>query len=116
MTAQVSSCPATRFLAVIQVGETNEQISAIRRDGDTFSVGDWTIEAVLDASRAPKLIVNHRTEQVVFSYGADNPILDGEPYSRRHAGSSLLYDEVDGAYQVVEMTDRLPASTRVTNQ
>ena len=116
LTAQVSSCPATRFLAVIQVGETNEQISAIRRDGDTFSVGDWTIEAVLDASRAPKLIVNHRTEQVVFSYGADNPMLDGEPYSRRYTGSSLLYDEVDGAYQVVEMTDRIPASTRVTNQ
>ena len=29
-------------------------------------------------------------------------------YSRQYEGSSLLYDEINGAYQVVEMTDRSP--------
>ena len=84
--------------------------------GDIFNVGGWTIKAVLDASKAPELTVSHHTEQAVFSYGTDNPALNGYFYSRQYMGSSLLYDEIDGAYQVVEMTDRSPISTRVVNQ
>lgn len=114
LTARVDGCSATRFLAIIQVGD--EAVPAIYRDGDTFNVGDWTIKAVLDASKAPELTVSHHTEQAVFSYGTDNPALNGYFYSRQYMGSSLLYDEIDGAYQVVEMTDRSPISTRVVNQ
>lgn len=114
LTARVDGCSATRFLAIIQVGD--EAVSIINRDGDTFNVGDWTIKAVLDASKAPELTVSHRTEQAVFSYGTDNPALNGNFYSRQYTSSSLLYDEIDGAYQVVEMTDRSPISTRVVNQ
>ncbi|WP_444103781.1 DUF4962 domain-containing protein [Bacteroides sp.] len=114
LTARVDGSSATRFLAIIQVGD--EAVPAIYRDGDTFSVGDWTIKAVLDASKAPELTVNHRTEQVVFSYGTDNPVLNGAFHPRQYTGSSLLYDEINGVYQVVEMTDRSPISTRVANQ
>ena len=114
LTARVDGCSATRFLAIIQVGD--EAVSIINRDGDTFNVGDWTIKAVLDASKVPELTVSHRTEQAVFSYGTDNPVLNGNFYSRQYTGSSLLYDEIDGAYRVVEMTDRSPISTRVVNQ
>lgn len=114
LTARVDGCSATRFLAIIQVGD--EAVSIINRDGDTFNVGDWTVKAVLDASKAPELTVSHRTEQAVFSYGTDNPALNGNFYSRQYTGSSLLYDEIDGVYQVVEMTDRSPISTRVVNQ
>ena len=114
LTARVDGCSATRFLAIIQIGD--EAVSIINRDGDTFNVGDWTIKAVLDASKAPELTVSHRTEQAVFSYGTDNPALNGNFYSRQYTGSSSLYDEIDGAYQVVEMTDRSPISTRVVNQ
>ena len=114
LTARVDGCSATRFLAIIQVGD--EAVPIINRDGDTFNVGDWTIKAVLDASKVPELAVSHRTEQAVFSYGTDNPALNGNFYSRQYTGSSLLYDEIDGAYQVVEMTDRSPISTRVVNQ
>ena len=114
LTARVDGCSATRFLAIIQVGD--EAVPAIYRDGETFNVGDWTIKAVLDASKVPELTVNHRTEQAVFSYGINNPVLNGNFYSRQYEGSSLLYDEINGAYQVVEMTDRSPISTRVVNQ
>lgn len=114
LTARVDGCSATRFLAIIQVGD--EAVPIINRDGDTFNVGDWTIKAVLDASKVPELAVSHRTEQAVFSYGTDNPALNGNFYSRQYTGSSLLYVEIDGAYQVVEMTDRSPISTRVVNQ
>ena len=112
LTARVDGSSATRFLAVIQVGDTKESVSAIHRDGDTFSVGDWTIEAVLDASKSSKLTVTHRTEPAVFSYGTDNPTLNGTSYPRQYTGSSLLYDEVNGTWQVTEMTDRTPVSTR----
>ena len=44
LTAWVDGCSATRFLAIIQVGD--EAVSIINRDGDTFNVGDWTIKAV----------------------------------------------------------------------
>ena len=114
LTARVDGCSATRFLAIIQVGD--EAVPAIYRDGETFNVGDWTIKAVLDASKVPELTVNHRTEQAVFSYGINNPVLNGNFYSRQYEGSSLLDDEINGAYQVVEMTDRSPISTRVVNQ
>ena len=49
LTARVDGCSATRFLAIIQIGD--EAVSIINRDGDTFNVGDWTIKAVLDASK-----------------------------------------------------------------
>ena len=84
LTARVDGCSATRFLAIIQVGD--EAVPIINRDGDTFNVGDWTIKAVLDASKAPELAVSHRTEQAVFSYGTDNPALNGNFYSRQYTG------------------------------
>lgn len=116
LTARVDGSSATRFLAVIQVGEGEESVNVIRREGDTFSIGDWTVEAVLDASKAPKLTVKHRTEQAVFNYSSDNPTLNGATYSRQHAGSSLLYDVKNGSWQVMEMTDRTPVSTRTVYQ
>lgn len=116
LTARVDGSSATRFLAVIQVGDTQESVPVVRRDGDTFSVGDWTVEAVLDASRTPKLTVTHRTEPVVFSYETDNPVLNGASYPRQSAGSSLLYDAMDGTWQVTEMTDRTPVSTRAISR
>ena len=75
---------------MIQVGD--EAVSIVNRDGDTFNVGDWTIKAVLDASKAPELTVTHRTEQAVFSYGTDNPSFNGDFYSRQYTFSSLFYD------------------------
>ena len=111
---EITQAVFDQIMAIIQVGD--EAVSIINRDGDTFNVGDWTIKAVLDASKVPELAVSHRTEQAVFSYGTDNPALNGNFYSRQYTGSSLLYDEIDGAYQVVEMTDRSPISTRVVNQ
>lgn len=116
LTARVDGSSATRFLAVIQVGDTKESVSAIHRDGDTFSVGDWKIEAILDVSKASKLTVTHRTEPAVFSYGTDNPTLNGISYSRQYAGSSILYDEMNGTWQVAEMIDRTPVSTRMITQ
>ena len=112
LTASTDNQPATRYLTLIQVCEAGESPYIIRRDGDTFTWGDWTVEACLNASDSPRLVVRHHTEPVVFSYGEESPVIDGVPYLRQEASSSLLYDETDGEYQVMEMTDRAPIATR----
>ena len=113
LTACTESAVATRYLAIIQAGARDEASPApVRREGDTFTIGDWTIEATLDTNEPARLQVTHATEPVVFSYGNDNPLLGDTPYTRQHAGSSILYDETDGTYQVQEMTDRQAISTR----
>ena len=113
LTAGVGGVAATRYLAVIQVGPIGEgNPFAIRREGDTFTIGDWTIEAVLDVAEPARLQVTHATDPVVFSYGDDNPVLGDSTYMRRYAASSILYDETDGTYQVQEVTDREAISTR----
>lgn len=112
LTAQVANQPASRWLAVIQVGQGGDSPAIIRREGDTFEIGEWTVTASLDPASAPCLEVRHRTEPVVFSYGNEPVTINGADYERQAEGSSVLYDETDGAYQVTEMSDRLPISTR----
>ncbi len=112
LTAVVDGRNQARFLAVIQVKPDGKQVQLLRREGSTFTCGDWKITAELNASQTALLTVTHRTEPVTFSYGSNHPVLDGATYTRKYAQSSLLYDEVQGAYTVEEQIDRLPASTR----
>lgn len=112
LTACTDNQSATRYLAIIQVCDAGDSPYIIRREGNTFTWGNWTVEAELDASAHPRLTVHHQTEPVVFSYGEESPVIDGVPYLRQEASSSLLYDETDGEYQVMEMTDRAPIATR----
>lgn len=112
LTACTDNQPATRYLAIIQVCEAGDSPYIIRREGNTFTWGDWTVEAELDASVSPRLAVRHRTEPVVFSYGEETPEINGKPYLRQATDSSLLYDETGGEYRVMEMSDRAPVSTR----
>ena len=112
LTAQVANQPTSRWLAVIQVGQGGDIPAIIRREGDTFEIGEWTVTASLDPASVPCLEVHHRTEPVVFSYGNEPVTINGADYERQTEGSSVLYDETDGACQVMEMSDRLPISTR----
>lgn len=103
-TAQVSDSRATRLLAIMQVRDEAEGISVIRQEGNTFRIDDWVIEAELDA-RAPVLLkVSSLAHPATFDYGTDG------------SATSLLYDETDGSYHTVEMTDCLPALTRSVQQ
>lgn len=64
------------------------------------------------ASQPAALEVTHDAVPVVFSLGADNPQIGGTPYMRRYASSSVLYDEIDGVWQVQEAVDKTPVMTR----
>ena len=114
LTARVDGTTATRYLAIIQVGTKNEETPmSIRREGNTFSIGDWIIEASLDAGEPARLRVTHAIDPTMFDYSDDSQLLLGnEPYTRQTLHSSVLYDETDGTYEVQEMTDRQAISTR----
>ena len=51
-------------------------------------------------------------DSAIITGEMEYPVIDGVPYLRQEASSSLLYDETDGEYQVMEMTDRAPIATR----
>ena len=96
-TASTERCAANRFLTFIQVKDTGEPVRLIRRDGDTFTLGDWIIEAALDPTRPATLSVRNTTHSATF---------------RQSPSSSILYDEAGGSWQTQEATDRPPLSSR----
>ena len=112
LNVSVEKQPKVRFLAVIQVKPGKEAPEEIVRNGNTLTLGRWTIETELDANQPAQLTVRHEMKKSVFSYGTENPMLDGVPHARTYRGSSLLYDKVNGEFTVTEQKDYLPVSTR----
>lgn len=112
LTATFDDLNRTRILTLIRVTPAGERAYVVRRNGNSFRCGEWTIKAELDASLPASLLVVHGQSAAVFSYGSGNPSLDGEEYPREYARSSLLYDETEDAFRVTEQTDRRPAYTR----
>lgn len=112
LTAEVDDVGAVRFLAVIQVADSEGELLKVSPQGDIYHIGGWQIRAVLDTSSAPLLEVSKAGETYMFSYGSSPVAVDGGTYCRSYASSSVLYDIIDGTFQVVEMTDELPVSTK----
>lgn len=110
--ATTEKCVANRYLTIIQVKNTDETVNAIRRNGDTFRVGQWIIKTTLDTNSPASLEVHHATEAATFSYSTDSLIPGTQPYTRLHPHSSVLYDEINGEYCIVEETDRMAISAR----
>lgn len=116
LTATYTPSSQNRILTIIQIVPDSEQASsAIVRNGDVFQCDDWRIEAALNASQPAELLITNRTNNAVFSYSPNNPMIDGKVYLRKSPRSSLLYDETNGRYGVTEQTDYIPASTRAVN-
>ena len=112
LTAAFSNNSACRILTVVQIKNSEEEALPATRDGSCITCGDWTIYVNLDPSSAECLQVTNATVPVVYSYGSDNVQTDSGVYLRQFRGSSVLYDEIDGQYQVVEQIDQSPMSSR----
>lgn len=112
LTAAFSNNSACRILTVVQIKNSEEEALPVTRDGCCVTCGDWTIYVNLDPSSAECLQVTNASVPVVYSYGSDNVHTDSGVYLRQFRGSSVLYDEIDGQYQVVEQIDRSPMSSR----
>lgn len=112
LTASIENNSATRILTVIQVQPANESIIPVMQNDNQITCGKWTIHANLDASSPGYLNVRNSETPVIYSYGADNPFINGETYFRQSAQSSILYDEIDGRFQIIESIDCNPVHSR----
>ena len=103
-----SFCPSrkNRILTIIQVQPDGEKVCEVIRDGNHFQCGDWMIEAELNAQKPAGLAIKNSSSQAMFHYGSKTPLVDGKKYTSYQKGTSLLYDKVNGRWQVQEMADR----------
>lgn len=93
MTAALDSCRKCRVLAVMQVEADGIKAVEVKNEDGSLTLGDWTIEAELDAKKAPCLSVRNSVNGSSFSYGDDR------------SGASVVSDTVDGKPSVSRMTD-----------
>lgn len=111
--ATIDKSEAARVLAVVRVGETGSNIPLLRRINEKkFEVGNWTIHVELNASQPACLEISNKSLKSVFSYGTENPVIEGNEYSRQYLTSSILYDEINDDWNTEEQIDYAPISTR----
>jgi len=116
LTAAFNPSNKNRILTIIQVLPDNETSQTIVKNGNTYKCGEWNIQAELECSKQAGINITSNLNNVVFSYGSDNPIINNSTYKRQHNNSSLLYDLIDSKMKVVETTDYKPISTRISNE
>lgn len=112
LTASFENIPQCRILTLVQVRGSESEVLPVVRNGNRITCGDWVIEVNLDPSSAERLQVTNSSSAAVYSYGSDNPVLGGKAYARQYRNSSVLYDNMDGAYRTDEQTDRKPVASR----
>ncbi len=115
LTAKFENCAKNRILTIIQVVPEGESTKAITGSSGAYQCGDWSIKAELNWDKKASLSVANSIQNVAFSYGSGNIIIDNVSYSRQKQ-SSLLYDVIDGQKQMVEELDYVPISTRAVKK
>ena len=110
MTAAFEKSPATRILTVIRIQPDGKPLRKLTRDGNNFRMDPWRITVQLDPSKPAELFIRNAKNEAVFSLGNKNLKIEGGDY-KREQGSSVLYDVIDGAWTIHEMTDTEPQAT-----
>ena len=110
MTAAFEKSPVTRILTVIRIQPDGKPLRKLTRDGNSFRMDPWRITAQLDPSKPAELFIRNAKNEAVFSLGNKNLKIEGGDY-KREQGSSVLYDVMDGAWTIHEMTDTEPQVT-----
>lgn len=111
LTASFTPCRRNRILTLIQVNPYGTKAVEVVREGNRFRCGNWDIEAELDTKKPASLYIFNAVNQTVFSYGKPSPLIGGKSYKPIHKESSMLFDKLNGEWQVQEMIDRKPQLT-----
>ena len=114
LTAEFGSCAQNKILTIIQVTEDGQTEDVWRVD-DTFTVGDWTIEAELSADKPAAITIMNNATGTVFDNSNSVLTLGDTTYQREQEGSSVLYDAVNGTMQTQEIGDKPVQTTRSIN-
>lgn len=111
LTASFGPSAKNKILTIIQVSDDN-QVEGIWQVNNNFIMGDWNIEAEMDANRPAAISITNKVTGVAFSYGKEAPAVNGALYQRKQENSSVLYDHVKGTMQVQEIADKPVQTTR----
>ena len=103
LTASFGPCKKNRILTVIQVEADGNQAVEIVKDGNKLQCDDWIIEAELDSGRPASLYIRNTRNQAAFSYGIKKPDMNGVPYSCKEKDASVLFDRINGKWEIQEM-------------
>lgn len=115
LTAHFAETATNRILTVIQVNDEESQIGKVWNAGNNFEVGDWQIVAEMDSNKPAAITITNDKTETLFSYGTDDPVINGQAYQRTQEGSSVLYDAVKGIKKIQEVSDHPLHVTRSAN-
>ena len=115
LTANFAETATNRILTVIQVNDSESQISKVWNAGNNFEVGDWHIVAEMDSNKPAAITITNDKTETLFSYGTDDPVINSQVYQRTQEGSSVLYDAVKGVKKIQEVSDHPLHVTRSAN-
>lgn len=105
LTAGFGPSKANRIFTIIQVETDEKKVVDVTRTGNRFRCGDWMIEAELDSKRPASLYIHDNRSKATFSYGKKALEAPGKVYRCKQPCASVLYDRIDGKWEIREMTD-----------
>lgn len=104
LTARFGKSKANRILTLIQICQDGKTRLRIIDKGDSLECGNWVIKAELNADKPASLVVYNKELCSMLNVGNDDFNFNGVNYHRSEP-SSLLYDWIDGEWQMQEMKD-----------
>ncbi len=111
LTADFGPSLNNKILTIIQVSD-NGAVEDIWQVNNRFTVGDWKIDAELDADKPAAITITNEATGTVFDYGSTELTVNGAPYQRQQENSSVLYDDIHGTMQIQESTVKQVQTTR----
>lgn len=111
LTADFKESLNNKILTIIQLSDDG-QVDDIWQVNNRFTLGDWTIEAEMAADQPAAIAISNKVTGTVFDYGSSELQFDNVPYQRTQEGSSVLYDDIFGTFQVQECTGKPVQPTR----
>lgn len=100
-----------RYLAIIQVQSLDGNtpfLNLKKITEDTWSVGEWTIQAGLKAGESPHLLIEHQNQTATLAYGMEKCSFSGVTHSAKGIQSTLLLESKAGKLRKQEAFDELP--------
>ena len=114
LTAIVEGKPECRFLTIVQILDSGKSALNVIYNNGCIECGQWKIDVNLSCDKPEKLLIRNLINGAIYSYGSDNPSLNGELYHRKYRNSSILYDKVNGIFTTDEQTDAKQISSRMS--
>ena len=115
MTATYEKSTANRILTVITLQPNGTKPLNVTHDkngnpNDFVLAGKWKLRAQLDPSQPAELLIRDPKTGVLFSLGNKSLKIENKNYERKQ-GTSILYDIMDGKWNIHEMSDIEPMPT-----